>query len=63
MKKVNIREKFNTTLGLIFIVKNDNIIKVNDIIDTAEGQYRVNRIQFSKDPGKLNQVGLIVSKE
>lgn len=62
MMKVAIQEKFNTAMGLILQVKNDRIFKVDDVLDTEDGKYRIDRIAFSSNPDNDGFVNLFVSK-
>ena len=61
MTKVIIQEKFNTSFGLVINVKNDRTFKVNDIIETEEGTYKINKIMFSSRPHDDDSVNLAVS--
>ena len=62
MTKVNIQEKFNTSMGMVFRVKNDRVFNVNEIVEFDEGKYAIKRIVFSTNPDDTDYVNLIVSK-
>ena len=62
MMKPTIQEKFNTTMGLILKVKNDRLFKVNDVIETDEGKYKIKGVTFSSKPDENEYVNLIVSR-
>ena len=61
MTKVNIKEKFNTSFGLILLVDNDRTFHIGDKINTDEGQYKIEQIKFSTKPTEDNIVSLVVS--
>lgn len=60
--KVIIQEKFNTSIGLILNVKNDRLFRVNDIIETQEGEFKIKQIKFSSNPDEWGHVNLIVEE-
>lgn len=62
MTKVIIQEKFNTSMGLILKVKNDRLFKVNDNIETEEGEFKIKQIKFSSNPDEFGYVNLIVKE-
>ena len=62
MTKVVIQEKFHTSMGRIFRVKNDRVFAVGEIIDFDEGKYRINRVMFSSNPDDAGYINLVVTK-
>lgn len=62
MTKVIIQEKFNTSMGLVFRVKNDQVFKVDQIVEVEKEKYKISRIMFPTNPNDVEFVNLIVLK-
>ena len=62
MTKVHIEEKFNTSLGTIISVANNEKFKVGDRVCDDEGSvYTIVKIQMPTTPQKADTVCLIVN--
>ena len=63
MTKVHIKDKFNTSFGLVFVVQDDKTFRVGDIIETDNGDhYSIKEFRFPSRPTDEDVVGLVVEK-
>ena len=60
--KAIVEGTFNTSMGLVFRVKNDNVFKVGEIVSIESGEYRIDKIIPSTNPNDFDHIGLAVSK-
>lgn len=61
MMKVIIQEKFNTSMGLVFRVKQDQLFRVHQVVSFETGDYRIDAILYGPN-AQDDCVYLVVSK-
>lgn len=61
MTKVPIQEKFNTSMGLVFRVKQGQSFSVRQVISVEDGDYRIDAILYGPNVHD-DCVNLVVSK-
>jgi len=49
-------------MGLVFRVKNDQVFKVDQIVEVEKEKYKISRIMFPTNPNDVEFVNLIVLK-
>ena len=62
VKKVNIIGKFNTSLGMIFVVTDEQFSVGDVVIDEKDKIYKIEKIIMNTRPAKGDAVSLVVTK-
>ena len=62
VKKVNIIEKFNTSLGMIFVVTGAQYSVGDVVVDEKNEIYKIEKIIMNTRPAKCDAVSLVVTK-
>lgn len=59
MMTVQLKEKYNTSMGTVLLVKNDRLFHVSEKVQTDSGAYIITGINFSTKPNN-DDICLIV---
>ena len=62
MKKVNVKERFNTSWGLTFVVADEHFNVGDMFFDQNNETYKVEKIIMHTRPTNINEVSLVVAK-
>lgn len=63
MTKVHVKDRFDTSFGLVLVVQAEQNIRVGGVIqDDAGNSYSIKELQFPSRPTEEDLVGLVVEK-